>query len=53
MQLQSAQVQALHESEQFAHWQVAWLHVAHAQSAQVQFAQESLQLAHAHAEHSS
>ncbi|GAA0651535.1 hypothetical protein GCM10010174_89060 [Kutzneria viridogrisea] len=53
-QLQSAQVQLLHESlPQLAHSQTAWLHVAQVQSAQVQFAQESEQLAQEQVVHSS
>ena len=51
--MQSAQVQLPHESAQFPHWQLAWLHVAQVQSAHRQFAQESLQLAQAHCVHSS
>ncbi|QUQ70082.1 hypothetical protein [Kutzneria sp. CA-103260] len=51
--MQSAQVQFAHESAQFPHWQLAWLHVAQVQSAHVQFAQESLQLAQAQVVHSS
>ena len=51
--MQSAQVQWAHESAQFAHWQLAWLHVAQEQSAHAQFAQESAQLTHEHLAHSS
>ena len=51
--VQSAQVQLLQLSEQWAHSQVAWLQVGHVQSAQSQTAQESLQFAHEQATHSS
>jgi hypothetical protein len=52
-QPQSAQLQLAHESAQFAHWQLAWLHVEHVQSAQVQLAHESAQLAQEQLAHSS
>lgn len=53
VQEQSAQVQLLQLSEQWAHWQVWWLQVGQAQSAQSHTAQESLQLPQEQAVHSS
>lgn len=52
-QVQSAQAQLLHASEQCAQLQVAWLQVGQVQSVQTQTAHESLQSAHWQVEHSS
>lgn len=52
-QLQSAQAQLLHESEQCAQAQARWLHVGQVQSAQTQTAQASSQLPHVQVAHSS